>query len=105
MHHRFPAQLAITVGHPAMVASGPIGGYTAETGLVIASPDDLAADVVGANLLGLSVQAVRHLWEASRLGPGLADISQMEFPAMRLEDAIKVFTKKMYGKELTFEHP
>ena len=105
MHHRFPAQLAITVGHPAMVASGPIGGYTAETGLVIASPDDLAADVVGANLLGLSVQAVRHLWEASHLGPGLADISQMEFPAMRLEDAIKVFTKKMYEKELTFEHP
>src|SRR5207248_1788329 len=31
MHHRFPAQLAITVGHPAMVATGPIGGYTAET--------------------------------------------------------------------------
>jgi uncharacterized protein (DUF362 family) len=105
MHHRFPAQLAITVGHPAMVASGPIGGYTAETGLVIASPDDLAADVVGANLLGLSIQAVRHLWEASRLGPGLADISQMEFPALKLKDAIKVFTKKMYGKELTFEHP
>ena len=105
MHHRFPAQLAITVGHPAMVATGPIGGYTAETGLVLASPDDLAADVVGAQILGLSVQAVRHLWEASRLGPGVADISQMEFPAMKLQDAIKVFTRKMYGKELTFEHP
>src|SRR5436305_10425792 len=105
MHHRFPAQLAITVGHPAMVATGPIGGYTAETGLVIASPDDLAADVVGAQILGLSVQAVRHLWEASRLGPGVADISQVEFPAMKLQDAIKVFTRKMYGKELTFEHP
>jgi uncharacterized protein (DUF362 family) len=50
MHHRFPAQLAITVGHPAMVASGPIGGFTAETGLVIASTDDLAADVVGAQI-------------------------------------------------------
>ena len=35
MHHRFPAYLAITVGHPAMVATGPIGGYTAETGLVL----------------------------------------------------------------------
>src|SRR2546423_7255816 len=34
MHHRFPAYLAITGGHPAMVATGPIGGYTAETGLV-----------------------------------------------------------------------
>ena len=105
MHCRFPAQLAIIVGHPAMVATGPIGGYTAETGLVIASPDPLAADVVGAQVLGLSIQAVRHLWEASRLGPGVTDISEMEFPAMQLKDAIKVFTKKVYGKELTFEHP
>ena len=105
MHHRFPAQLAITVGHPAMVATGPIGGYTAETGLVIASPDVLAADVVGAQILGLSVQAVRHLWEASRLGPGVADLSQMDFPALSLQEAIKIFTKSVYGKELTFEHP
>ena len=105
MHYRFPVQLAIIAGHPAMVATGPIGGYTAETGLVIASPDPLAADVVGAQVLGLSIQAVRHLWEASRLGPGVTDISEMEFPAMQLKDAIKVFTKKVYGKELTFEHP
>ncbi|MBE3560091.1 MAG: DUF362 domain-containing protein [Ktedonobacteraceae bacterium] len=104
MHHRFPAHLAITVGHPAMVASGPLGGYTAETGLVIASTDTLAADVVGAQILGLSVQAVRHLWEASRLGPGVASISQMEFPVLQLKDAIKIFTRKVYGKELTFEH-
>jgi uncharacterized protein (DUF362 family) len=105
MHHRFPAQLAITVGHPAMVASGPIGGFTAETGLVIASTDDLAADVVGAQILGFSLQAVRHLWEASRLGPGVADIAQVDFPALSMKAAIKAFTKKMYGRELTFEHP
>jgi uncharacterized protein (DUF362 family) len=105
MHHRFPSQLAITVGHPAMVATGPIAGYTAETGLVIASTDALAADVVGAELLGLHMQAVRHLWEASRLGPGVTDLSQMEFPAMSLQEAIKAFTKKVYGRVLTFEHP
>lgn len=105
MHHRFPAQLAITVGHPAMIATGPIGGYTAETGLVIASSDALAADVVGAQILGLSMQAVRHLWEASRLGPGVADLSQMTFPALPLKEAIKAFTGHMYGKVLTFEHP
>jgi uncharacterized protein (DUF362 family) len=105
MHHRFPAQLAITVGHPAMVATGPIGGYTAETGLVIASLDALAADVVGARILGLRMQAVRHLWEANRLGPGVADLSQMTFPALSLRDAIKGFTRRVYGKVLTFEHP
>lgn len=104
MHHRFPAQLAITVGHPAMVATGPIGGFTAETGLVIASTDDLAADVVGAQLLGFSLQAVRHLWEASRLGPGVADLAQVNFPALSMQDAIKAFTKKVYRRELTFAH-
>ena len=82
-----------------------IRGYTAETGLVIASTDALAADVVGAELLGLHMQAVRHLWEASRLGPGVTDLSQMEFPAMSLQEAIKAFTKKLYGRALTFEHP
>jgi uncharacterized protein (DUF362 family) len=73
--------------------------------LVIASSDALAADVVGAKILGFQMQAVRHLWEASRLGPGVADLSQMEFPAMSLQDAIQAFTGKMYGKVLTFEHP
>jgi hypothetical protein len=104
MHHRFPAQLAITGGHPAMVALGPIGGFTAETGVVIASTDDLAADVVGAQLLGFRMQAVRHVWEASRLGPGVADLSQMDCPALSMQDAIKAVTKKVYGRELTFEH-
>ena len=105
MKQENPDMTLLTVGHPAMVATGPIGGYTAETGLVIASTDALAADVVGARLLGFRVQAVRHLWEASRLGPGVADLSQMEFPAMSLKDAIKAFTGKMYGRALTFEHP
>src|SRR5205085_3514042 len=61
MAKRFPIDLAITVGHPAMIASGPLGGHAVETGLVIASTDALAADVVGAKLLGFNVQAVRHL--------------------------------------------
>jgi uncharacterized protein (DUF362 family) len=61
MARRFPIQLAITVGHPATIATGPLGGHAVETGLVIASEDALAADVVGARLLGFNVQGVRHL--------------------------------------------
>src|SRR5690606_2442021 len=67
MAKRFPIDLAVTVGHPAMIATGPLGGYAVETGLVIASTDPLAADIVGARLLGFEVQGVRHLWEAARL--------------------------------------
>jgi uncharacterized protein (DUF362 family) len=102
MAKRFPIHVAITVGHPAMIGSGPLGGHLVETGLVIASPDPLAADVVGAKLLGFDIQAVRHLWEAERLGVGQSRIDQMTFPAMSLRDAIAAFTQAAYGERLTF---
>jgi uncharacterized protein (DUF362 family) len=102
MAKRFPIHLAITVGHPAMIGAGPLGGHAVETGLVIASTDALTADVVGAKLLGFQVQAVRHLWEASRLRVGEADLERITFPAMSLEDAIGAFTTAAYGKALRF---
>jgi uncharacterized protein (DUF362 family) len=104
MARRFPIHLAITVGHPAMIGTGPLGGHAVETGLVIASTDSVAADVVGARLLGFSAQAVRHLWEAGRLGLGETDIERMRFPAMGLREAVEAFTQAAYGRRLTFEH-
>jgi uncharacterized protein (DUF362 family) len=104
MAKRFPIDLAITVGHPAMIGTGPLGGHAVETGLVIASTDPLAADVVGARLLGFKLQAVRHLWEASRLGIGEADEERMRFPRLSLRDAIEAFSLMAYGERLTFEH-
>jgi uncharacterized protein (DUF362 family) len=103
MAKRFRLDLAITVGHPAMIATGPLGGHVVETGLVIASTDALAADVVGAHLLGFNPQAVRHLWEAERLGLGETDTDRMDFPAMSLKEAIEAFTEAAYGERLTFE--
>lgn len=104
MAKRFPIDLAVTVGHPAMVATGPLGGHAVETGIVIASRDALAADVVGARLLGFTPQAVRHLWEAGRMGLGETDLDAMDFPALSLKDAIGAFTESVYGERLTFEH-
>ena len=104
MAKRFPIHLAITVGHPAMIGTGPLGGHTIETGLVIASTDALAADVVGARLLGFRPQAVRHLWEASRLGIGESEVDKMRFPGLSLREAIGHFTEAAYGRRLDFEH-
>jgi uncharacterized protein (DUF362 family) len=104
MARRFPIQLAIIVGHPAMIGTGPLGGHAFETGMVIASTDAVAADVVGAQLLGFSPQAVRHLWEAGQIGLGETDLDKITFPALSMKDAIKRFTKAAYGRELTFEH-
>jgi uncharacterized protein (DUF362 family) len=103
MAKRFPIDLAITVGHPAMIATGPLGGHVVETGLVMASTDALAADVVGAHLLGFNPQAVRHLWEAERLHLGETDTDEMDFPAMSLKQATEAFTQAAYGERLTFE--
>jgi uncharacterized protein (DUF362 family) len=61
----------------AMVGPGPLGGHAVETGLVIAGTDALAADVVGARLLGFGV--------------------------MSLQQSIEAFTA-VYGRRLTFEH-
>jgi uncharacterized protein (DUF362 family) len=105
MARAFPINLAITVGHPAMIATGPLGGHAVETGIVIASTDPLAADVVGAKLLGFNLQAVRHLWEAERLGIGEGKTEEMEFPAMNMREAIEAFTEAAYGERLTFESP
>jgi uncharacterized protein (DUF362 family) len=104
MAKRFPIQLAIIVGHPAMIATGPLGGYAFESGIVIASTDPVAADVVGAQLLGFTPQAVRHLWEAGRMGVGETSLDKIKFPKLPMKEAIKRFTKAAYGKELTFEH-
>ncbi len=104
MFKRFPIDLAVTVGHPAMIGTGPLGGHAVETGLVIASSDALAADAVGAKLLGFGAQAVRHLWEAARLGLGESNVKKLEYPAMSLKDAIEAFTSAAYGRTLTFEH-
>jgi uncharacterized protein (DUF362 family) len=104
MAKRFPIDLAITVGHPAMIGTGPLGGHTVETGIVIASTDALAADVVGARLLGFTTQAVRHLWEAARLGVGESQLDRMRFPALSLREAIGLFTEAAYCQRLDFEH-
>lgn len=104
MARRFPIHLAVTVGHPAMLATGPLGGHVVETGITIASTDALAADVVGARLFGFHAQAVRHLWEAERLGIGETDIDAMAFPALSMREAIQSFTLAAYGERLTFEH-
>jgi uncharacterized protein (DUF362 family) len=103
MAKRFPTHLAVTVGHPAMIATGPTGGIAVETGLVIASTDPVAADCVGARLFGFNPQAVRHLWEAGRLGLGETDIEKFEFPAMSLDDAARAFTEAAYGKAITLK--
>jgi uncharacterized protein (DUF362 family) len=88
-----------------MIGYGPIGGHAVETGLVVASTDPIAADAVGAQLLGFQAQAVRYLWEAGKLGLGETEVERMDFPAMSIEEAFAAFTKAAYGKSIEYEMP
>ena len=97
MARRFPIDLAITVGHPAMIGTGPIGGHTFETGLTLASTDPVSADVVGAGILGFRSTSVSHLWQAGRMGLGEMDTDRMQFPAIGLAQAIDLFTEAAFG--------
>ena len=112
------AQQAMACGTPVLLAEETAAGLPGIKDLVFASTltdenlqstlkralDAVAADVVGAQLLGFRARGVRHLWEAGKLRLGQTDTDEMRFPAMSLIEAIKAFTQVAYGRELTFKH-
>ena len=96
---RFPISLAVTVGHPAMIGRGPIGGETAETGLVIASADPVAADAAGAALLGKNPASIRQIVLASEMGLGEYRLDRIRFPLIPLEEAVSILKETYVPKD------
>ncbi len=92
MCRRFPINLGIIVGHPAMIGRGPIGGKTFETGLTVAGQDYVAVDAVGAHILGKD--HVGHILQAAAQGQGTADRTKIEIAGVPLEDALRIFTER-----------
>ncbi|MGP0064260.1 MAG: DUF362 domain-containing protein [Isosphaeraceae bacterium] len=83
---RFPIDLAIVVGHPAMIGMDPIGGKAIETRLAIAGRNPVSVDTVGAFLLGFETLGVQHLAQAVQLGLGTPySDSEKESSAGRLK--------------------
>lgn len=92
MCHKFPIDLAIIAGHPAMTGTGPIGGHTFESGLTIASRDFVAADTIGAQILGIN--KVDHLEEAESLNLGTSTLNRIEVVGTPLEKARRIFAEQ-----------
>ena len=62
MANKVPIDLAIISADKAMIGTGPTFGKAVDTpGLIIASTDPLAADSIGARLLGFLPQAVSYI--------------------------------------------
>lgn len=47
--------------------------------------------------------AIQHIWEAGRLGLGENDTEKMDFPALKLQEAMDIFTEAAYGEKLKSE--
>jgi uncharacterized protein (DUF362 family) len=102
---RFPIDLAIVVGHPAMIGKGPVGGKAVETGLVLAGRDPVAVDSVGAYLLGFETLGVQHLHHAQQLGLGVTyeppgqegKPGRLKIKGTPVEEAVKIFRLAAYG--------
>jgi uncharacterized protein (DUF362 family) len=58
--------IAIVDGVTAMQGNGPITGTPVQVGVVVVADDPVAADVVGARLMGVDPEKVPHLMEAGR---------------------------------------
>jgi uncharacterized protein (DUF362 family) len=103
---RFPIDLAIVTGHPAMIGKGPVGGKAIETGLVIAGRNAVSVDSVGAHLLGFETLAVQHIRQAAEFGLGapLTPIGgesgqgRLKVVGITVEEATEVFRKAAYGE-------
>jgi uncharacterized protein (DUF362 family) len=103
---RFPIDLAIVVGHPAMIGKGPVGGKPVETGLVLAGRNPVSVDTVGAYLLGFETLGVQYLHQAVQLGLGVpysdpeheGEPGRLTIKGVSVEEATRIFRRAAYGE-------
>ncbi len=80
--------LCILDGTVAMVTNGPTGGSLSdlkETGLMVITTDPVAADAVGAEILGRSLAEIPYIQMAAAAGAGVADYKQLQPVLLRAQ--------------------
>ena len=89
---RLHPHLAVIDGFQGMEGEGPINGTPVDQRVCVVSADWLAADTVGAELMGVGIGKVGHLTYAAQAGLGQADLNKIEILGPALKDHIKVYT-------------
>jgi len=104
MAKKVPIDLAIISVDKGMIGTGPSDGKAVNTeGLIIASTDPVAADAIGARLLGFLPQAVQYIYALYRDKIGEADPKNMTLKGITLEEAEKIFSVAAYGQEIVLD--
>ena len=105
MAKAIPIDLAIVSVDKAMIGTGPSEGIAVDTeGLMIASTDPVAADAIGARLLGYLPQAVHYLYMLYKNQVGEADPQKMQINGIDLIEAERIFSKAAYGVEIAVDN-
>lgn len=99
-----PIDLSIVSADKVMIGTGPANGKAVDTqGLIIASTDPMAADTVGARLLGFLPQAVHYLYTLGQAGIGETDIAKITFKGLPLKEAERIFSLAAFEKEIILD--
>jgi uncharacterized protein (DUF362 family) len=88
---RLHPHLAVIDGFEGMEGEGPVDGTPVDHRVCVVSTDWLAADTVGAELMGLGIGKVGHLTYAAQAGLGQADLNKIEILGPALKDHIKTY--------------
>jgi uncharacterized protein (DUF362 family) len=88
---RLHPHVAVIDGYQGMEGNGPSRGTPVEHRVCVVSPDWLAADRVGLELMGIDPAKVGYMTYCSQLAMGETDISRIEIVGPALKDHIKTY--------------
>jgi uncharacterized protein (DUF362 family) len=88
---RLHPHLAVIDGFEGMEGEGPVNGTPVDHRVCVVSTDWLAADTVGAELMGLGIGKVGYLSYSAQAGLGQADLKKIEILGPALKDHIKMY--------------
>ena len=94
--------LAVIDGYEGMEGTGPVNGSPVEQKVCIASLDWLAADRVGAELMGVDFSMIGYLSYCARAGNrGQGDLSRIEIVGPPLRDYAKKYALPRQWEQIT----
>ncbi len=102
----YPVHLAILDGFTAMEGRGPTQGKPVDLRIAVASTDFIAADSVGAHIMGFEPEEIGYLHHAIADGLGHGALDQIRIRGDRLEDCIRPFEPHpSYARQRVWKRP
>jgi hypothetical protein len=83
--------LTVIDGTVGMEGIGPMHGEPVNLGLIVASMDTVAADAVGASIMGVDPQEVGHIRMAAEQGLGCSDLSEIDVVGKTIDEVRRPF--------------